>query len=91
MILSYDVNVFWDNPWFRFLGGGSGEKKVALPPDPDPVPTPEDIDVEALAVGAKARRRPKGRRSLILTDPLGTAGVSNTAVNKPKSTVLGLT
>lgn len=89
MILSYDVNVFWDNPLVRFLGGGKA-KKIALPPDPDPVPTPEDIDIEALAVGDKASRRPKGRRSLILT-PLGTAGVSNTAVNKPKSSVLGLT
>jgi hypothetical protein len=55
----------------RNMSGGSKPKKVALPPDPDPIPTPEELDIEATTVGQQARKKRKGRSSLILTDTLG--------------------
>jgi hypothetical protein len=73
------------------MSGGGAPKRIPIPPVPDPVPTLEEIDVEAEAVGERARRRRKGRQSLILTDTLGVSDIASTGQGTPRSSLLGLT
>jgi hypothetical protein len=71
------------------LGGGGKPRVIQPPPVPDPVPTLEQIDTEAIDVGQRARRRRKGRQSLILTDTLGVSDIAPTTQASPRNSLLG--
>lgn len=61
-----------------------------LPPQPAPAPTPQSIQEGAALAGeqeAKARKRRKGRRSLILTE--GGLGIPENQGLEQKKSLLG--